>query len=183
MRSDLLEKHIIEFSECQVCPLGTEMSQGKGCFRVFYRGSVPCKFLFVGEGPGDSELDVGQPFVGPSGKLLNTFIAYAMPKAKVGFTNAVVCAPRNSPIALLRTPKKSEINACCIRLKSLIDIVTPKCLIAVGNSGEHALKKLELPYEKIVHPAYILRKDGDGDGEIVRKKTLTQLKEIAEAYA
>lgn len=44
---------------------------------VLCRGSIPCDVLFIGEAPGASEDILGQPFVGPAGKLLDGIIQEA----------------------------------------------------------------------------------------------------------
>jgi uracil-DNA glycosylase len=49
------------------------------------KGDVPCDFAFVGEGPGDSENLIGQPFMGPAGDLLDRIVRGS------GLKKATVC--------------------------------------------------------------------------------------------
>lgn len=58
---------------------------------VLGRGDVPCDVLCVGEAPGESEDVIGQPFVGPAGKLLDRIIARALG----GFRYCTTCRRGN----------------------------------------------------------------------------------------
>ena len=58
-----------KWKNCTKCELHEKRSKV-----VVARGTVPCKVLFVGEAPGESENVVGKPFVGPSGRLLDLII-------------------------------------------------------------------------------------------------------------
>ena len=39
--------------------------------------SIPCKIAFLGEAPGDEEVNAGVPFVGPSGRIFNAMLRTA----------------------------------------------------------------------------------------------------------
>lgn len=60
------------WKNCQRC----ELSAGR-LNVVIAKGKLPCDVIFVGEAPGESENVIGQPFVGPAGKLLDHIIANA----------------------------------------------------------------------------------------------------------
>lgn len=167
-----LQVHINRYSKCISCPLG-KISKTK----VFYRGSVPCDVLFVGEAPGDTELALGEPFLGPSGNLLNEIIAESLNvKYSTCFTNTVLCTPADSPSAKLRAPKKAEVSACSNRLFQFIDIVEPKYIIAVGRVAESSLKKLNLTYDYIPHPSSILKQEERGNLDRARAcRTLSKI--------
>lgn len=134
--------------------------------RTFYRGSIPCDVLFCGEAPGKSENVVGQPFIGPAGKLLDGIIDRAIPKTyKVGLTNLVMCIPRAEGEEKVE-PDPEQINQCRPRLEEIIQIANPKLIIAVGSHARDALTGGYLHSTKlpptakvmhIVHPAHILR--------------------------
>lgn len=47
------------------------------------RGDIPCDLLFIGEAPGVSEDALGQPFIGPAGKLLDQLIKSSVGDARV----------------------------------------------------------------------------------------------------
>lgn len=159
-----LQNHIARYSKCVSCPLGKITKQ-----KVFYRGSVPCDVLFIGEAPGDTELALEEPFIGPSGQLLDEIISESLNvKYTTCFTNSILCAPTDSPSAKLRTPKKSEITACSLRLSKFIDIVAPSHLVAVGRVAETALKKLGQPCTYIPHPSSILKQEERGNLDYAR---------------
>lgn len=66
--------HVAKWKNCDLCPLHKQ--RNRICIA---RGTVPCDVLFVGEAPGPSEDAIGQPFVGPAGKLLDQIIERALP--------------------------------------------------------------------------------------------------------
>ena len=59
----------IECRKCQKCSLYETRTN-----LVFGEGNLKSKILFVGEGPGYNEDVQGRPFVGRSGKLLDTLL-------------------------------------------------------------------------------------------------------------
>lgn len=64
------KRHVADWRDCAKCDLVDGRTRV-----VFARGKIPCDILFVGEAPGKSEDIIGQPFVGPAGKLLDRIIA------------------------------------------------------------------------------------------------------------
>ena len=167
-----LKKHVTRWSDCDRCPIH--------CFtqdKVFYRGPSRCEILFSGEAPGDTELVLVKPFVGPSGKLLTHLIESAaqrndLPKAQVGFTNAIVCAPYNEETLSLRPPSNTEIANCSDRLLECIQLVRPKVIVALGNTAKKAIDKLGTrlvtPVLYGVHPAAIIRQGERGSLDLAR---------------
>src|SRR5215210_1861710 len=70
---------------CQACPLWK-----RGTQTVFGDGARRARMMLVGEQPGDQEDRLGQPFVGPAGKLLNRALDEAgIDRARVYVTNTV----------------------------------------------------------------------------------------------
>lgn len=143
--------------------------------RVFFRGSLPCDVLFVGEAPGESENVAVQPFVGPAGRLLDVIIERALGKDSglaVGFTNLLCCIPREG-VRKAAEPLPEEVGACAPRLREMVEIAdgspereTLKLIVAVGAVAQTYLRRgykhsVELhrrvPLVEIVHPAWILR--------------------------
>jgi len=59
-----------EICTCQKCPLG--QSRNKFVFGV---GDPKASLLLVGEAPGATEDEIGEPFVGRAGKLLDKILA------------------------------------------------------------------------------------------------------------
>lgn len=127
---------------------------------VFGRGKLPCRILFVGEAPGDSEDVIGKPFVGPAGRLLDkTIITTLGEDISIAFTNLVSCIPKED--GEKREPTKEEILACGERLLEFYGMASPEYVVTVGTLSDKWVPKiLEHDEDKtisIYHPAYILR--------------------------
>ena len=76
----------LESEGCNKCELGKESRV------VVSRGNINSPLMFVGQNPGAQELKLGQPFVGPAGKLLNEMISEAgLDKWQPYFTNSGLC--------------------------------------------------------------------------------------------
>ena len=139
---------------------------------VFSDGNTQSPIMIVGEGPGQKEDELGKPFVGDAGSLLNKMLkAINIEKGKVYITNVVNYRPPNN-----RKPEASEINRYSIFLKEHISIIDPQILILMGSTAMEALiginKKIskergqwkeviikQKTYKTIItfHPAYLLR--------------------------
>lgn len=151
------------------------------------QGPEPCDIMVIGEAPGEREDDSGKPFVGRSGKLLETELArIGLPRKRVFITNAVSCRPPEN-----RTPKKAEIAACKKWLDYQVAMVKPKFVLILGATAlkaigvEEGIKKLRgKPFEKdgitylpTFHPAFILRSP---DKSPVFSSDLDRFKEIVD---
>jgi DNA polymerase len=164
------QRHCRKWQACTRC-LIAEYTETK----VLYRGTTPCNLLIVGEAPGDSELALNKPFIGPSGKLLNKVIAEAIAEkdaeVQVAYTNAVACAPFNDNYQL-RPPTLDEIENCSVRLAEYIQIAQPIVIVGLGNIAKKALQRLGDAIEpKVlygVHPAAILRQGERGSLDLAR---------------
>lgn len=123
--------------------------------------------MIVGEAPGKSEDEQGVPFVGKSGKLLNTILEeYGFDREDVFVTNAVSCRPPDN-----RTPSKGEVKQCKVWLDHQIEVVQPKFVLLLGNTpllsitGKTGITtKRGRPFEKdgitylpTFHPSFVLR--------------------------
>jgi DNA polymerase len=116
--------------------------------------------LFIGEAPGTSENDTGQPFTGPAGQLLDLIIARALMKKKVSiaFTNLVACIPLDEEGKKTLEPSEEAIEACSMRLDELVSLASPKGLVFVGKLAKAHLERYKAtPSVMITHPAAILR--------------------------
>ncbi len=140
---------------------------------VFGDGNIQSPIMIIGEGPGKKEDELGKPFVGDAGNLLNKMLdAINIKREKIYITNVVNYRPPNN-----RKPEPAEINRYSEFLKEHISIINPKILILMGNTAMESLlgknktiskergqwKKLivkEKNYKAIItfHPAYLLRK-------------------------
>jgi len=139
---------------------------------VFGDGNIHSPIMIVGEGPGLKEDELGKPFVGDAGVLLNKMLkAIKIEREKIYITNVVNYRPPNN-----RKPEKSEINRYSEYLKEHISIIDPQILILMGSTAMEALfggnKRIskergqwkeiiikQKTYKSIItfHPAYLLR--------------------------
>ena len=139
---------------------------------VFGDGNLQSPIMIVGEGPGQKEDELGKPFVGDAGTLLNKMLkAIKIKREKIYITNVVNYRPPNN-----RKPEKSEINRYSEYLKEHISIIDPQILILMGSTAMEALfggnKRIsqergqwkeiiikQKTYKSIItfHPAYLLR--------------------------
>ena len=165
---------------------------------VFSDGDNESKIMIVGEGPGQKEDELGKPFVGDAGNLLNKMLkAIKIEREKVYITNVVNYRPPNN-----RKPEQSEIYRYSEYLKKHISIIDPKILILMGSTAMEAIlgsnKRIskerglwkeviikQNSYKTIVtfHPAYLLRKPDQKkfsweDLKIIRKEIDKQNIEI-----
>ena len=115
---------------CNACGLGSGRTK-----LVFGAGNPEADLMFVGEAPGYHEDQQGIPFVGPAGQLLTKIIeAIGLRRDQVYIANVCKCRPPNN-----RTPLPDESVACFPFLKSQIDIIQPRIVVAMGNPAMKAL--------------------------------------------
>ena len=149
---------------CRACPLCEQRKQA-----VFGVGAESAPWLFVGEGPGADEDELGDPFVGQAGKLLDGMLA-AIGLARgreVYIANVVKCRPPGN-----RTPTPEESQACAPFLDRQIELIAPRLIVALGKTAatrllgtESSLASLRgrthryrgTPVVVTYHPAYLLR--------------------------
>jgi len=110
---------------CVRCPLHKSRAHA-----VPGEGPVPAKVFFIGEAPGGKEDQLGRPFVGPSGMLLNRLLETAgLSRQEVYITSCVKCRPPNN-----RTPHTDELNICqATWLNPQIDLVDPSIIVLLGR--------------------------------------------------
>ena len=135
---------------------------------VFSRGNPASELVIVGEAPGEEEDKTGLPFVGRAGRLLDLMLqAVGFPKDSVYICNTLKCRPPGN-----RNPLPNEIAACNGFLRSQLEIISPKVLLAVGKFAAQTLLQSEesigrlrgqvhtfegRPVVVTYHPAYLLR--------------------------
>lgn len=160
--------HVERWSECQDCILCTQRDR-----IVLARGKVPCDVLLIGEAPGDSENVIGQPFVGPAGKLLDQIVERSVPPTlRVAMTNLVACFPKEAKEIGTNEPEDAEILACRRRLTEFIAICRPRLTVTVGKLADQWLPPDERERRStvtIVHPAAVLRMPLAQQGFAVQK--------------
>ena len=100
-------------------------------------GPTSSTLLVVGEAPGRMELEVGEPFVGPSGILLDKVLAHHdIDRTQIRFTNAVSCHPPFKAGGGV-TPTKNVLDCCAPRLKA--ELEGKETVVALGNTAWKAL--------------------------------------------
>ena len=154
---------------------------------VFSDGNFNSQIMIVGEGPGEKEDEIGKPFVGDAGNLLNKMLsAINIKRESVYITNVVNYRPPNN-----RKPSPAEINRYSTYLREHILIINPKILIIMGSTAMEALvgnnikiSKERGKWKEIIikdktylsiitfHPAYLLRQPDQ------KKYSWSDLKEI-----
>lgn len=98
-------------------------------------GPDAASIVVVGEAPGYREAKEGKPFVGPSGRLLDTVLAhYGVSRQEVYVDNVCACRPSDN-----RTPSQSEVEACWPRARSEIQKRTPSTIVPLGNTAAQAV--------------------------------------------
>lgn len=161
--------HVQRWQDCQRCPLGQQ--RDRICLA---RGIVPCTVLFIGEAPGASEDALGQPFVGPAGKLLDEIVARAIPhNVPCAYTNLVACYPRDAKSEGHNEPEHGEILECRERLVDFVAVCQPKLVVRVGKlASTWAVAPVVFSGVDVCdidHPARILRMPIAQRGMAVRK--------------
>ena len=171
-----------ECLKCQACPLCRNRHNV-----VFGVGNPESELMFIGEGPGESEDLLGEPFVGRAGQLLDTMLELIdLDRSKVYIANIVKCRPPNN-----RDPLNEEQKACMHWLDSQRQIIQPKLIVCLGRIAANAIIKPEFKITKehgqwfdipgsramaIYHPAALLR------DESKRPETFADLRNLrAEA--
>ncbi|QLG48686.1 uracil-DNA glycosylase [Natrinema halophilum] len=99
-------------------------------------GPEDADLLFVGEGPGATEDEQGEPFVGRSGSVLDDGLrAVGLARADVRITNCVRCRPPEN-----RDPSADELENCRGYLEREIDLVDPEVIVTLGKvPSEHVI--------------------------------------------
>ncbi len=168
---DTLEASIRSCTRCRLCE-GRKLA-------VPGVGDRKARWLFVGEGPGRTEDQQGEPFVGPAGKLLDNMMhALGLARGEATYiANVVKCRPVG-PDGRDRPPSAEESAACRPYLERQVALIQPDIIVALGKVA--ALALLGLPEDSSLssvrgkpasyggrpllptfHPAYLLRKPAD----------------------
>ena len=111
-------------SQCTKCPLRA------GCQRVvFGSGNPEAKIIFIGEAPGKKEDELGIPFVGSTGRILDKMLAeIAIKRGDVYLTNICKCRPPEN-----RDPLPTEIQTCSTWLEKQIQLINPELIVTLGR--------------------------------------------------
>jgi DNA polymerase len=151
--------------QCSLCMLANSRKHV-----VFGEGNPDADIMFIGEGPGAVEDEMGRPFVGKSGELLTKIIetTLGLKRQEVYIANIVKCRP-----PLNRVPTKEEAQKCLPFLLKQIALVKPKIIVTLGAtsyqylSGDYdsAISKIRgemIQFSQALlmptfHPSFLLR--------------------------
>jgi len=181
-------------SGCEGCDLYLNATQ-----TVFGEGQIENPdILFVGEQPGDEEDIIGQPFIGPAGRLFNRALLDAgIDRDRCYVTNTVKhfkWKPQGKR-RLHEKPKAREVSACLPWLAAEMEVVKPRILVCLGATAAQALlgndfrvttdrgQWLISPMaERVlatIHPSAILRAGSSEDRDMEYKKFVADLRTVA----
>jgi uracil-DNA glycosylase len=89
------------------------------------------RVLLVGEAPGATEDELGLPFIGKAGKLLDELLdEVGLPRATVAVANVLKCRPPGN-----RKPARTEVANCRGWLTAQIEVVSPRVICALGGTA------------------------------------------------
>jgi DNA polymerase len=190
-RERLLAEAAIAANACRRCPIGYERRHN-----VYGEGDACARLMVVGEGPGETEDELGRPFVGRAGQLLDRMLgAIGLLRQEVYICNTVKCRPTLSgPNGLRnRAPEPQEMENCRPFLDEQISIIAPSVILALGAPaaksflgrdfqitrmrGRWYVGPLDIPLMVSFHPAYVLRQTG-GQIDGVKRLVWNDLKAV-----
>ena len=178
MKKNCLEIVREKCEKCKACALAKTRNNV-----VFADGNPStAKIVLIGEAPGETEDELGRPFVGRAGQLLNEFLANAgiSRDEDLYVINTVKCRPPQN-----RVPSDEEKSACRKFLDAQIDIINPRAIILCGATALKSFVELdkkqtiskvrgqwmnisvdgkEYKAMTIFHPSYLLRNHSMEDG-------------------
>jgi DNA polymerase len=166
-------------NQCEACRLHNS------CYpKIIFQKQVPIKhhaLLFVGEAPGVAEDAIGEPFVGPSGKLLHKILYKELNLKPRDFivTNSVLCTPfTEGSRTTIGTPESKEWQACSVNLHRIILTLKPSMIFALGQIAHKSLEYIHQHHYTLLHPSAILRAGGEISVEYSR--FVLQLRKILD---
>jgi DNA polymerase len=163
-----------EAAGCRACDLWKVGTQ-----TVFGRGPARARVVLVGEQPGDEEDKVGEPFVGPAGRLLDDAVEEAgLDRPSLYVTNAVKhfkWEPRGKR-RIHQKPNRTEVVACHQWLEQELAVLLATAVVValgatagqslfgpsfrVGTARGAALTLEAHPVVATIHPSAVLRARG-----------------------
>ena len=127
-RSDLLRAIRDEVVDLTESPL-YQYRVDNGYYPVIGQGNHYADIMFIGEAPGKNEAEIGRPFCGASGRVLDELLAtIALNRDDVYVTNILKDRPPNN-----RDPVRAEIDLYAPFLERQIDIIQPKVIATLGR--------------------------------------------------
>jgi len=172
-----------ELGDCRRCAL----CQNRRTL-VFGVGDPDADLVVMGEAPGDHEDRKGEPFVGPSGQMLDKMLVHVLglQRSEAYILNVVKCRPPRN-----RNPLPDEVEACRPFLEAQLRAIQPKMVLLLGGVAFKALFRTNegitrvrgqwrdyhgVPVMPTFHPAYLLRNPAE------KRKTFADLKLVRDRY-
>ena len=165
--------------QANVCP-ACDLSETRTKV-VFGDGNAESPLMLIGEGPGMNEDATGLPFVGRAGVLLDECLREAgMLRKHIYLTNVVKCRATLEEAGRIknRPPRADEVGACVpLWLEKQIGVIQPLVILCLGAPAANAIihRSFKMTQERgqwfesryvrhamaALHPAYILRQEGE----------------------
>jgi len=122
-----------DVAACEKCGLSKTRTH-----TVFGEGNIHAPVMFVGEGPGRDEDELGRPFVGRAGQLLDKMLAsIQLTRNDVYIANVIKCRPPGN-----RDPEPDEAAACIGYLRAQVAFIKPRIIVCLGRiSAKYILGK------------------------------------------
>lgn len=115
---------------CTLCPLHLEAKNP-----VPGEGNPNADFMCVGEAPGATEDELGRPFVGQAGQLLDKILA----AIKLSRNDVYICNVLKHRPPGNRNPMPDEVQACSPYLLRQIELIQPRVIVAFGTFAAQTL--------------------------------------------
>ncbi|MDH3731779.1 MAG: uracil-DNA glycosylase [Acidimicrobiia bacterium] len=140
-----LDQLSVVASSCTDCGLSESRTQV-----VFGAGDPEADLMFIGEGPGFNEDQLGLPFVGKSGELLDKLLGEIdLERSDTYIANVVKCRPPGN-----RDPRPDEIDACKGYLRRQLELIQPQVVVTLGNFSTKLLLKTATGITRLRGQAY-----------------------------
>jgi uracil-DNA glycosylase family 4 len=131
-RREALKAVYAQARGCVRCP---QLAQGRQSV-VFGAGNADADLMFIGEAPGATEDQLGLPFVGQAGKLLDRLLdEIGLAREDVFIHNVLCCRPPGN-----RDPLPIEIENCHGWLLEKVRLVEPRVVCTLGNFATKLLR-------------------------------------------
>jgi DNA polymerase len=131
-RREALKAVYAQARGCVRCP---QLVQGRQSV-VFGAGNADADLMFIGEAPGATEDQLGLPFVGQAGKLLDRLLdEIGLAREDVFIHNVLCCRPPGN-----RDPLPIEIENCHEWLLEKVRLVEPRVVCTLGNFATKLLR-------------------------------------------
>lgn len=125
-KQNQIQQIVSEINHCERCELSLSRLN-----TVPGEGSIDARVVLVGEAPGKKEDELGRPFVGRAGALLDSLLdGVGLERSEIYILNILKCRPPKN-----RRPKKTEITSCENYLMGQLIVLKPRVIAPMGNSS------------------------------------------------